>query len=70
MWDSIDRIEQLAVIRKERELSFRIAVDGGVGPLNAAEIIAAGADVLIAGTSIFGERLRTDRIEALRTAGV
>ncbi len=30
-----------------------VEVDGGVGPENAAELIKAGADVLVAGTSIF-----------------
>ncbi len=70
MWDSIDRIEELVKIRTEREFSFRIAVDGGVGPENAAEVIAAGADILVAGSSIFGEKSRADRIEALRVAGI
>jgi len=32
---------------------IRLAVDGGITPENAGEVIAAGADVLIAGTSIF-----------------
>jgi ribulose-phosphate 3-epimerase len=31
-----------------------IEVDGGIGPGNAASIVAAGADALVAGSSIFG----------------
>jgi ribulose-phosphate 3-epimerase len=68
MWESIDRIEELAHYRAERELSFRIAVDGGVGPENAAEIVAAGADVLVGGTSIFGRDDRALAIKELRGA--
>jgi ribulose-phosphate 3-epimerase len=30
-------------------------VDGGVGPDNAAEVRAAGANLLVAGTSVFGQ---------------
>jgi ribulose-phosphate 3-epimerase len=68
MWESIDRIEELVEIRARRELSFRIAVDGGVGSENAAEIVAAGADVLVGGTSIFGRDDRALAIEELRGA--
>ena len=35
---------------------IRLAVDGGVNTENASKITAAGADVLIAGTSIFGQK--------------
>jgi ribulose-phosphate 3-epimerase len=31
-----------------------LEVDGGISPQNAAQISAAGADVLVAGTAIFG----------------
>ena len=32
----------------------KIEVDGGIKPSNAAEIVAAGADILVAGSAIFG----------------
>ncbi len=31
-----------------------IQIDGGIGPANIAEAAAAGANVIVAGTSIFG----------------
>jgi len=68
MWESIDRIEELVKIRTDRELPFQIAVDGGVGPENAAELIAAGTDILVAGTSVFGRDDRSAAIASLRTA--
>jgi ribulose-phosphate 3-epimerase len=32
----------------------RIEIDGGVGPENAGEVVAAGAEILVAGSAIFG----------------
>jgi ribulose-phosphate 3-epimerase len=34
--------------------AIELEVDGGIGPENAAEVVAAGATVLVAGTSVFG----------------
>ena len=39
----------------EEQLSnIRIEVDGGVGLQNASALLQAGADVLVAGSSVFG----------------
>jgi ribulose-phosphate 3-epimerase len=43
-----------------------LAVDGGIAPRTAAEVLAAGADTLIAGTSVFGAKDRAAAIAALR----
>ena len=50
---SISKIRELAETRGRYNGSFRIAVDGGIGQENVAEIVRAGAEILIAGTSIF-----------------
>ena len=45
-------------VRRLRELlpeEIHVQVDGGVGRANAAEIREAGANLLVAGTSVFGE---------------
>jgi ribulose-phosphate 3-epimerase len=56
-----------AMMEKVRFLRPRfsgvISVDGGVGEQNAAQVAEAGADALVAGTSVFG---RSDRSEAVR----
>lgn len=44
-----------------------LEVDGGVKAQNAAEIVAAGANVLVAGTAVFGQADRSSAIRALRT---
>ncbi len=51
---SLVKIRELAGLRGQYNGTFRIAVDGGVGLENVGEIVRAGAEILIAGTSVFG----------------
>lgn len=50
---TIDKIKQLRQMIDARGLRVDIEIDGGVGEKNAAEIAAAGATVLVAGSSVF-----------------
>lgn len=50
---ALEKIRQLKELRARYNEAFRIAVDGGVGPENVGELVLAGADTLIAGSSIF-----------------
>lgn len=50
---SMDKVLQLNKIRKDRNLNYRIEIDGGVTKENLAEIIACGADWVVAGTAVF-----------------
>lgn len=52
--NALSKIERLAKIREERGLKFKIEVDGGVTLNNAAQIANAGADILVAGSAVFG----------------
>jgi ribulose-phosphate 3-epimerase len=63
-------LERIAAIRRMiGKRDILIEVDGGIGPGNAAAIIAAGADALVAGSSIFGaEAGYGAAIAALRAA--
>lgn len=51
---SLPKIARLDRERRERGLSFKIQVDGGVTAANAADLAAAGCDILVAGSSVFG----------------
>ena len=46
-----------------------LEVDGGVKTENAAQVLAAGADILVAGSAIFSSRDYAATIAALRAAG-
>ncbi len=51
----------------ERNLSTKIEIDGGVGLQNAAAILEAGADVLVAGSSVFKSDDPTKTIKQLKS---
>ena len=53
--DTIKKIEKLNKIRIEKNLNFHIEVDGGVNFSNSKDIIKAGANILVSGTTIFKE---------------
>lgn len=52
---SLQKIRDLKSMIDERGLNIDIQVDGGVKLTNAKEIIDAGANVLVAGSAVFGE---------------
>ena len=51
---SLKKIKRLARMREILGLDFLIEVDGGVNTANARSLVEAGADVLVAGSAIFG----------------
>jgi len=52
--NSLKKMSQLAERRERLGLRFKIEVDGGIGGSNAADVVKAGADWLVAGNSVFG----------------
>jgi ribulose-phosphate 3-epimerase len=53
--NSLNNMRQLAQMRDERGLNFRIEVDGGVALDTVADIVRAGAELLVAGNAVFGQ---------------
>ena len=52
---SLRKIRRLAELRAQRGLSYRIEVDGGIGLDTVAEVVRAGAEILVAGNAVFGK---------------
>jgi ribulose-phosphate 3-epimerase len=52
---AIHKLRRLADIRAERGLNYRIEVDGGIGLDTVAEVVRAGAEILVAGNAVFGK---------------
>lgn len=52
--NSLHKMRRLAEIRAQRGLNFRIEVDGGVAMDTVAEVVRAGAEILVAGNAVFG----------------
>ena len=70
--NAVSKIAALDRIRKERGLQFSIEVDGGISLENVANVVRAGCDWLVAGSSVFhtvnpGNAVR-DLQQAARTA--
>jgi ribulose-phosphate 3-epimerase len=51
---SLDKVRQLVEMRRRMKLKFKIEIDGGVAHDTVATIVQAGAELLVAGHSVFG----------------
>lgn len=52
---AVHKIRRLADLRVQRGLNYRIEVDGGIGLDTVAEVVRAGAEILVAGNAVFGQ---------------
>jgi ribulose-phosphate 3-epimerase len=52
---ALHKIRRLTEFRANRGLNYRIEVDGGIGLDTVAEVVRAGAEILVAGNAIFGQ---------------
>jgi len=52
--ETLPKIQQADAWRRERKLSYRLSVDGGIDYRTAAECARAGADTFVSGTTLFG----------------
>lgn len=51
---TLHKMRRLAEIRSRRGLAYRIEVDGGVALDTVADVVRAGAEILVAGNAVFG----------------
>jgi ribulose-phosphate 3-epimerase len=65
---ALHKMRKLAEIRAARGYSYRIEVDGGVGMDTVADVVRAGAEILVAGSAIFGKGDATVNAAALLDA--
>ena len=65
---TLHKMRQLAEIRGQRGLAYRIEVDGGVALDTVAQVVQAGAEILVAGNAVFGSGDPTRNAQALLKA--
>src|SRR3984885_6213862 len=65
---ALHKIRQLAEIRGQRGLAYRIEVDGGGALDTVGDVGRAGAEILVAGNAVFGSGDPTKNAEALLKA--
>lgn len=66
---ALDKIRELRTIIDEKGLSVDIQVDGGIDKTNVEEVIKAGANIIVAGSAVFGkdtEQNTKDMMEILK----
>jgi ribulose-phosphate 3-epimerase len=66
---AITKIKKLRKMIVERNLSVEIEVDGGVKLDNVAEVCAAGANVIVSGSGVFGTKDYAATITEMRKRG-
>ena len=66
---SIAKLKRLRQMIIEKGLNTRIEIDGGIDNSNAADVINAGAEILVAGTAIFGASDPAAAVRQLKESG-
>jgi ribulose-phosphate 3-epimerase len=67
---SLDKLRRLRRMINERGLRIRIEIDGGIDADNIAEVAAAGAEIIVSGSAIFGADDPGTALRQLREATV
>ena len=70
MESQLDTIRQVRAIIDRYNPACELEVDGGVSLRTAPLVVEAGANVLVAGSAVFGKPNPAAAVEALRSAGV
>ncbi|HWS55724.1 MAG TPA: ribulose-phosphate 3-epimerase [Pyrinomonadaceae bacterium] len=52
---TLDKVRRLRRLIDERGLAVRVEIDGGIGPETIGAAAAAGAEIMVAGTAVFGQ---------------
>ncbi|MEZ7900324.1 MAG: ribulose-phosphate 3-epimerase [Urechidicola sp.] len=63
--NTYDKVKKLKKLITEKNSKALIEIDGGVNAETAPKLLAAGADVLVAGSYVFGSSNSTQTIEGL-----
>jgi ribulose-phosphate 3-epimerase len=65
---AIDKVKRLRRMIEERQLPVRIEIDGGIDLGNIASVVAAGAEIIVAGSAVFGAADPEAAVRGLREA--
>lgn len=68
--NALDKLRRLRRMIGERELPTRLEIDGGIDLENIGSVVAAGAEIIVAGSAIFGAADPEAAVRGLREATV
>ena len=66
---SIDKLRRLRRMIDERGLETRIEIDGGIDSSNIKKVVESGAEIIVAGSAVFGKGTPTESVKELIEAG-
>jgi len=66
---SVDKLRRLKKMISDRGLDTKIEIDGGIDAKNIAEIVASGADIIVAGSAVYGRGNATESVKELIDKG-
>ena len=66
---SVEKVRKLKALIAKRNLSTRIEVDGGIDKTNIGEITKAGAEIIVAGSAVFGSGNPANAVRELKENG-
>lgn len=66
MADQLDKIREIRTMIEAENPACELEVDGGIDPTTAPLVVEAGANVLVAGSAVFGKADRAGAVLALR----
>jgi ribulose-phosphate 3-epimerase len=66
IFEMLPKIQQARAWREQKNLGYRILVDGGIDFTTAAECAKAGADTFVSGAGLFGQRMLKKAVDKMR----
>lgn len=68
--ESISKVKRLRQMIRERQLDTRIEIDGGIDRSNIETVVEAGAEIIVAGSAVFGSNNAESAVKELRNATI
>jgi ribulose-phosphate 3-epimerase len=65
---SLEKVRRLRMMIAERGLNTKIEIDGGVDASNIAQVVEAGAEIIVAGSAVYGTGNATEAVRELLDA--
>jgi len=67
---TLDKVKRLRQLIDQRQLNVRIEIDGGVDRNNIETVVEAGAEIIVAGSAVFGTGDAENAVKELRNATI
>ena len=68
--ESVSKVKRLRQMITERQVNVRIEIDGGIDVANIGTVVDAGAEILVAGSAVFGTNDAESAVKELRNATI